>query len=76
MIKNHIKEKEVVSGNRRPRSRENTMMVRKMMTKHKTRVIMKTRMKSQRKISLLTFIINLKKVGNRSIREDNRNNRR
>lgn len=66
----------MVSGNRRPRSRENTMMVRKKMTKHKTRVIMKTRMKIQRKISLLTFIINLKKVGNRSIREDNRNNRR
>jgi len=61
--------------NRRP-SRENTMMMRMKITKHKIRVIMRTRKKNLRKISLLTFIINLRKVGSRSIREDNRNNRR
>jgi len=61
--------------NRRP-SRENTMMMRMKITKHKIRVIMRTRKKNLRKISLLTFIINLRKVGSRSIREDNRSNKR
>jgi len=62
--------------NRRLRSRENTMMMRMKITKHKIRVIMRTRKKNLRKISLLTFIINLRKVGSRSIREDNRSNKR
>jgi hypothetical protein len=52
------------------------MMMRMKITKHKIRVIMRTRKKNLRKISLLTFIINLRKVGSRSIREDNRSNKR